>query len=87
MIDRIFMFIHFFNSEYGFEFLTTNVLEIQKASKNLLFKFDIENRKSFILRYDDFYNRLGEESKLGYVELKNNYDYSQITRSKKWKIK
>ena len=82
MIDRIFMFIHFFNSEYGFEY-QNGVLEIQKASKNLLFKFNIKNRKSFILRYDDFYNRLGEESKLGYVELKNNYDYSQITRSKK----
>ena len=82
MIDKIFMFIHFFNSEYGFEYLN-GILKIQKASKNLMFKFDIKNRKYFTICYDRFSNKIGEESKLTYVELKNHYDYySQIIRSK-----
>ena len=53
MIDRIFMFIHFFSSEKSFDIKDNGFLIIEKAGKDLYFMFDIKNKKGFSLEYED----------------------------------
>ena len=83
MIDKIFMFIHFFSNESDLiiEKLDNDYILIKdQKGKDLYFRFDIKNKKNFKLSYDFFYGL--NYGKLVYVELDKNY-HCQITRSKK----
>ena len=54
MIDRIKLFLYFFSTENEFQFFYSGVLKTHKAGEDLYFKFNIKNKKSFILLYDKF---------------------------------
>ena len=66
MIERIFMFIHFFSSEFGFR-VSNGSLTVFKPSKSLFFMFDnIKFGKHFLIEIEFDYNNNKTNGKLIY---------------------